>query len=390
MSETVTEQPAEAPDDIRSAVAAAFDAAEAPAAESAEQPERTERPRDEAGRFTKAQEGEQPPEKPAEQPAAPAAPAEPEKAPEHPKTTEPPANWAAADKETFKGLPPNAQEFLLRRHAAMEADYTKKTQEIAAFRRDYEPISQMLSPYREAMGAKGFTPATLIQSWMNVEKQLLEGRGADIIRGLVDGYQIDRAAVARALGLVRSDAPQQPDAPKPEGAQPQLPPEVVQRLTGVERYIQQQQIDQQARAAAEQRVAEQRVMSEIEQFASEKDASGALLHPHFQAVESDMTRLAIAVRASGGTPKLSELYEQAVWANPSTRDALLASQRAADEAQRAKAEETRRAEARAKAEQAKRAASSVTGAPSQGTPGRREPQSLREELSAAFDEREAA
>jgi hypothetical protein len=72
-----------------------------------------------------------------------------------------------------------------------------------------------------------------------------------------------------------------------------------------------------------------------------------------------MTSLAHFERSQGRTPVLQDLYDRALWANPSTREKQLALQQQA-EAKRA-AEERR-----AKAEQARRAGSSVTGAPSPG------------------------
>jgi hypothetical protein len=79
-------------------------------------------------------------------------------------------------------------------------------------------------------------------------------------------------------------------------------------------------------------------------------------------------------------PPLKELYETAVWANPSTREATLA---ARERAQQAKAAD----EARAKAAQARKAGSSVTGAPGSGqapTGRSRTDLSLREQLEANF------
>jgi hypothetical protein len=80
-------------------------------------------------------------------------------------------------------------------------------------------------------------------------------------------------------------------------------------------------------------------------------------------------------------PPLQELYERAVRANPSTYQA----QRIADQQS---AERKRQFEARAKAAAARKASSSVTGAPGSGQPpiGRAPGRSLREELEAATDE----
>jgi hypothetical protein len=45
-------------------------------------------------------------------------------------------------------------------------DYTRKTQQHAAFVRDYEPVRQILGPYDAQIRQAGFTPASLIgPSW---------------------------------------------------------------------------------------------------------------------------------------------------------------------------------------------------------------------------------
>ena len=47
------------------------------------------------------------------------------------QTLEPPQHWPAEKKELFRSQTPEAQQFLLERHKAMEGDYTRKTQELA-------------------------------------------------------------------------------------------------------------------------------------------------------------------------------------------------------------------------------------------------------------------
>lgn len=310
--------------------------------------------------------------------------------------TEAPTTWKAEDKEVFKGLPPDAQQFLLRRHGEMEADYTRKTQQHAAFVRDYEPVRQVLAPYDSQIRQAGFTPASLIQAWSNVEKGLMEGRGIDIVRDLVINYKLDRAQLARVLGLTGAGGTggagtEAPPAPQDHnGHQPiQLPPEIAQKLQILERG--QQQFDQFLTTQQEQqrREAENRVNSTIEAFKGAKDSSGNLLHPHWDELENDMVELWKVAAAAGQQPTLDDVYDKAVWANTSTRQKLRDAEAAASEAQRAAATKKAQDEARAKAERARKASSSVSGAPGSAqsrmtqSPGDR---SLRDELSAAYDE----
>lgn len=393
MSRDDTDLEVEAPDDLRSALLAAVAESEAaPASEDAPSDTPT-RARGQDGKFAKV--AEQPVE--AEKPEAP--PVEAEKAQTPPedaakpetKGVEAPANWSEADKTKFKAMPAEAQSFVLDRHKAMEADYTKKTQEIASFKREYGPIQEIFAPHEAALKQSGYTPASLVQAWANVERDLMAGKGVSVVRSIVDGYKLDKAAIVRELGLASSAAPGVATPPAPDGQQQAaLPPELAAKLQSYDQFIAQQQQERQQAAVAQQREAESRVMSTIDQFRGAKDAAGNLLHPHFADVEEHMTRFAIAARASGQpVPPLDELYDQAVWANPSTRTSVLEAKSAAEEAQRKAADAERAKEARAKAERAKKAASSVTGSPSLGQSGGRSgngERSLREELEAAAEE----
>jgi hypothetical protein len=133
------------------------------------------------------------------------------------------------------------------------------------------------------------------------------------------------------------------------------------------------------RIAAEQHQAHSRLVNDIESFAATKNPAGEAAYPFFDHVIADMVSLALAERTAGRMPKLQDLYERAVWANPETRQKQLA---ASAEAERKRAA----SEAKAKAAAARKAGSSVTGAPS---PGQASPSrsfgSVREAIEAAFD-----
>jgi len=96
-----------------------------------------------------------------------------------------------------------------------------------------------------------------------------------------------------------------------------------------EAKVTEEAITKAARVAAEN--------AEKANFKSAANEKGELQHPYFDLVEPAMIALAQSYVASGqSAPSHSELYETAVWANPSTRALLLASQR---QAERAKATE---------------------------------------------------
>jgi hypothetical protein len=200
--------------------------------------------------------------------------------------------------------------------------------------------------------------------------------------------------IARALGLTLATPAAGVEAPAaatpPNGQHAQLPPELTTRLNAVDQFLADQQRRDQARAAEERRQSEGRVLSTIDQFAQAKGADGKPAHPHFDTVQDDMARLLMVAKQSGlPEPTLAELYETAVWANPSTRATQLEATRAADEAQRTADAARLATEARAKAEKSRRAGSSVTGSPGTGQSAPRPVKgsgSLRDDLMAADEE----
>jgi hypothetical protein len=309
---------------------------------------------------------------------------------------EPPARWSASAKAMFKLQPPEVQTFLLDRVAEVEGDYTKKTQAIADLKKEYEPVQQLFAPYLDVLKQKGLTPQTVIRRWADVETALASGKGVDIIDGLVKGYGIDKAQLAQRLGFTStppaagsSDQQTQGDkAPAAGSDDPtaqllaRLEQSLLQKIQPALAEVEQFKTSQMTAAQQAQKAREDAVEADISNFKSATDQGGNLLHPYYDEVEPAMIALAQSYMASKQPiPKLDALYDQAVWANPSTRQALLATQRAAQEAKAAE-------EARAKAASARRAASSVTGAPGSGQATRpvRNDLDLRGQLEEAFAE----
>lgn len=303
------------------------------------------------------------------------------------KTDELLSKWSASDKAMFKLQSPEAQEFLLRRHKAMESDYTKKTAAVADLKKEFEPIQQMFASHLEVLKAKGLTPAATIRAWANVETALANGRGVDVIKGMIDGYGIDKAALGKALGFTSATAAEPSIdatkvAPDPSSAAHQpinLPPELVQELRDLRARLDAQENEKQTSQITAAREREAKVESDITNFKSAANEKGELLHPFYEEVEPVMVALAQSYVASKQPlPPLAELYETAVRANPSTYAALRAAERRAWEAERDE-------QARAKAASARRAGSSVTGAPGSGqaTAPIRGEMTLREQLEEA-------
>jgi hypothetical protein len=308
------------------------------------------------------------------------------------------ARWSPQQKAQFKKFAPEAQAFVLDRFKSMEADYTKKTQAVAALREEYGPVDEMFKPFLAKMQAAGYRPQTLIRAWASVENELTSGdpkRQLGVVQRIIKQYRIAPDAVVQALGVAAAPAAKSAEgaaagagegaaaaAADPNAIPPGLAP-WVEELKGIKTWISKSDEAAAARATADRNAEMTRIGNEIEAFRSAKDEkSGAALHPFFDEVEKAMSELAQLARMRGERKTIQDLYDTAVWQNPSTRQKKLAADQAA---QRAKDAD----EARAKAAKARRAGASVTGAPGAGATPTSQPAkggTLREQLDAAFDD----
>lgn len=300
--------------------------------------------------------------------------------------------WSAADRQVLGSLPKEAQEFFTRRYSEMESDHTAKTQAIADLKREYEPIDQMFAPFRPQMQQQGWTPATLIRAWANVEQDLMSGKGADVIAKIARDYRVEPQAIAKAIGI----AGQAPAGAAPQpgaGTDPTFDPAVEKLLeakfgallTPLQQELQRLQGNEQRRVNEDINQKTQVANRTVQGFIDAAEPNGDLKHPHYAEVESHMVVLAQAEKAAGRVPDLERIYDQAVWANPSTREKLRAAETAALEVKA-------REQSVAKAKAARTASSSVTGAPGSGLPPKgksSDDKSLRDQLLEAAEAHEA-
>jgi len=298
---------------------------------------------------------------------------------------EPPGNWSAEDQNAFNTLPAEAKQPFLSMYKRMEAGFTRKLQRGSQLEKDYGEIDQEIfhPAQREVIQRWGKTVPEVIRAWHSVEMALCgpdqnlrdevlahlihnyKGNPSDIagkinrLRGFADTAGGDRAgAGGDRAGAGGNGAA----APADGGAGgPRIDPLLEARFSALENDVR----GRYQREANDQ----------IQTFANAKDKSGNLLHPFFSELEGEMGALAHFDKQRGKQPQLADLYERALWSNPSTRER----QRQLDQAAAQRAAEE---ESRSKAERARRAASSVTGAP--GGPGQTQlpakERELREEI----------
>lgn len=375
-------------DDIRAALSAAMDAAEAeptetPAVETAEvatapeapaaaeaEPAEAETPaaaaqraRDEAGRFArKAPEGKATAVAPkvvkptAPAPAAPKPPT-PEAAiatpaPEAPKApVQPelraPQSWKPQAREHWQKLPPEVQQEVVRR----EREAAIAIQQAAPARQLAEDFQRMLEPYRALLTDE---PLKVVGGLLQTAAQLQTAppaHKARLVANIIQSYGVPVDALAAALEGGQGGAPQAaPAHVDPANLAAQVRQQVMQDL-------------QRQRQAAEA----QKAQSEVEAFVQSA--------PEFlEDVREDMADLMEVASRRGQTLSIQDAYTRALKMHPEVSRVLEQRQRA----QAATAQQAATQKARA-------AASSVRTQPASG-PSAPKPADLRSALEQAWDE----
>lgn len=266
-----------------------------------------------------------------------------DKASEDGEKLDPPSEWSQDDQKLFRDQSREAQEFLLRRHRALEDDYSRRSQEVAPLHN----ASQQWTPYLQHIGAD---PATAFDLLMRTEHTLRTGdqnQKLDMINRLAQQYGVE---FGQGDGQ-QAEAGADDDLMDPSVKA--LRDQVSQLKGQLQSVTQTQQQSVEERQNAEQ----QRIAGEIQEFRQAKTETGEFAHPHFDELQSDIARLAVAERQAGRTPELGALYEQAAWANPTTRARKL-------EQQQNQHTQKQTARKRTKAQRAQKASSSIQSAPS--------------------------
>ena len=337
------------PQDTHSALEEAWDKAEEDAKEPEETVEAEAKP-------------EEPEEKPAEEAEVEAKPEpgkpleeEAEEVEKQPEALDAPTHWAVEHQETFRGLDPKAQAFLLDQHKAMEGDYTRKTQEIAPLRK----LSEAWEPYMQQVGT---TSDQYFNALAQTEHGLRSGTNEqkiNILLGLARDYGVNMAQNGNGEPPSAEEDPFGIHEKIQAAVNPVI--QQVQQLNG--NFTQQQGYSQQASQTAAQK--------NIDEFRDRKGADGKLANPYFSEVFDDMLAMAKTKQATGQPLDLAELYEQSTWSNASVRAKMQAAERHIS----TQAEKQRQA-------RAKIASGSLAGGGGSQT---EQPKDRRAAIEAAFD-----
>lgn len=213
-----------------------------------------------------------------------------------------PDHWPADKREAFNGLPNEAKTMLLDQSKALEAQFTRKNQELSEQTRFAETVRREIEPFADDMRLSGLDEAGAIRQLVGLHAFAKKDPAGYI------NY------VANAFGVNLASLNQQPE--DHEYIDPQVAA-LTNKVHSLESVAQQQQYHAQM-AQREQ------AQSMINSFASEADENGQPLRPHFEQVKPKMGVLL----QSGQAKDMADAYEQAVWADPTIRTQMTAAQEA--------------------------------------------------------------
>lgn len=317
-----------------------IEAADAEAPDEGQEPGQVDgsgQPRDGRGRFAAKTPEAQPGEAVATE-GEPPSPVEGSQQPQepHPAPAQPgvaaqaPQHWNAADRELFAKQAPEAQQFLLRRHGEMEADYQRRTQANATAIKFTDALAPVFQDpvVAGSIQQNGLSPYDAIVEWAGMHRRFYQDP-AGLIRDLAQRANLDPAA----LGPSRS-GPAAPPLSEQELKDPAIRyfadhisrnSQEVQALRGQLQSMQQAEV---TRTNAE---ALKVTRWGIDSFAEEKGANGQLLRPDFDTLLPHI----IDLFKANPQRDMREAYETARWMHPQTRAALVAAERATVQQQQA-------------------------------------------------------
>ena len=183
------------------------------------------------------------------------------------QTATAPQSMSAKDREAFYTLPPESQQWISDRVKEQEADYTKKTMEVAEQRKFYEKLEQAIAPRRQQFAMNGMDDSTAITQLLALS-DYAERDPVSFTRYLLHNRGIPLSALTDNAGVEPGD--------------PQIA-EMQQRLAGFENHIAQQNQQQLAQQS-------QVVTGVIDDFASK--------HPFYSELESDMVPIVVSLKES--------------------------------------------------------------------------------------------
>lgn len=217
-----------------------------------------------------------------------------------------PQSWKKEAKGEWAALPLHVRQEVYRREQQVE----RALQEAAPARQLAEQFQQTVAPYMARINSFGIQPTQAIQQLLAADYQLAtsdKNTAARLMAKLVKDYNIDIAALDDAI----AGGQQQQADPQQQLVQ-RIEQSLMQRLSPVLNFAQQQQLSQQQ----EQQRAQQEAQQSVEQMSLDPK------YPYFDEVREEMADL-IEVAAKRGvylTPE--QAYTKAIQLNPDVSSQL--------------------------------------------------------------------
>ncbi len=268
-----------------------------------------------------------------------------------PASKEPPANWSDEDKAAFAKLAPEGQDLLLNRYKDMQADYTQKTQKLSEASKFYDEHSPLLKQYESYVTPRGMTLSQALPLLFNAQAAL-DNDPKDALKKIAESYGVK-------VNFEEKDE---------KFADPEVA-ELKKQIQALEGKL--NQTVQSTRQSTESQV-----KNVIESFRNEKDASGNLLYPHFDKLQSEMATIINAAKLAGKTLDLKSAYDKALRLDDDLYGATLKER--ADAALKARDEEARKQAEDAK----KKLDGNIKGRNTPDAP--KKPVTIEDNLRAAF------
>lgn len=244
---------------------------------------------------------------PAEKPAV--APADDIKAPAH---------WDAAKREAFAALPPDARKIVTDLTKGFEADYTRKSTELAEDRKFSQSVRSLINDdHRSQMRRAGLTDEQGIAHLVGLN-DLYTRDPAAYVKMVVERSNLDpRQIFPQFAGTGTQEQGQQP---APGQADP------YSQLYG---YLQTVHGELEGIKREKEQATLRTVNRSIDRFAKEQDAEGQPKRPHFEAVQGKMAQLLstpdyIAIEDYG--ERLQAAYDAAVYLDPTIKNQIVDSE----------------------------------------------------------------
>lgn len=294
-------------------------------------------------------------------------------------TDKPPNSWKPEVRQHWGAIPPEARAEISRRELQIQQTLSSTD----GLRRWSNDMANVIAPHADLIRAQNSTPLQAISNLMETASRLMRGSAvqrAQVISEIIQNYGVDFATLDQVLSQTVNPNGQRPNgqgAPQvgvdlnPNAAPPAWAAPMFNFMNRMENATNQQQ--QQLRETAEQAVIE----------AADK-------YPYFEDLREDVADLMEMAFKRGQKVTMDQAYLKALQIRPDIAKLVPLDQRpkigGGGNGLRVRSNVSAAASTLAKA---RRAASTVSGAPSGGGDGKGAPKSRREALEAAWDDTSA-